>query len=92
MVALIAWAIVAIRREPRRAPRRDAARLCIGQGASTQTALFLIAMALFEPSRWGSSRDILMVGRVGHQPRGCGTPDPPRLRDAQSSAVISGRS
>jgi hypothetical protein len=63
MVALIAWAIVAIR--SRQLAKHRAAMLrayAIGQGASTQTALGLIAMALFDSEPLGFSRDILMVG------------------------------
>jgi uncharacterized membrane protein YozB (DUF420 family) len=63
MVVLIVWAIVAIR--TRNVPAHRAAMLrayAIGQGASTQTALFLVAMALFDTEPLGLSRDILMVG------------------------------
>lgn len=34
----------------------------IGQGASTQTALFLVTMGLFDIEPLGFSRDVLMVG------------------------------
>lgn len=63
MVALIAWAIVAIR--SRQLAKHRAAMLrayTIGQGASTQTALGLIAMALLDSEPLGFSGDILMVG------------------------------
>lgn len=63
MVALIAWAIVAIR--SRRVATHRVAMLrayAIGQGASTQTALFLIAMALLGTELQGFSRDLMMVG------------------------------
>ncbi len=63
MVVLIVWAIVAVR--TRNVPAHRAAMLrayAIGQGASTQTALLLVAMALFDTEPLGLSRDILMVG------------------------------
>ena len=63
MVALIAWAIVAIRSRNVAAHRAAMLRAyAIGQGASTQTALFLVAMALFDTELQGFSRDLLMVG------------------------------
>lgn len=63
MVALIAWSVVAIRSRDVAAHRAAMLRAyAIGQGASTQTAFFLIAMALFDTEPLGISRDILMVG------------------------------
>jgi uncharacterized membrane protein len=63
MVALIGWAVVAVRSQDVAAHRAAMLRAyAIGQGASTQTALFLIAMALFDSEPLGFSRDILMVG------------------------------
>lgn len=62
MVAFIAWALVAIR--SRNAAAHPAAMLrayAIGQGASTQTALLLISMILFEADPLGFVRDVLMV-------------------------------
>jgi uncharacterized membrane protein len=63
MVALIGWAIVAIRARDITTHRAAMLRAyAIGQGASTQTALFLVGMALFETEPLGLSRDVLMVG------------------------------
>ena len=63
MVALIVWAIVAIRSRNVSAHRSAMLRAyAIGQGASTQTALFLFSMALFDTEPHGFSRDLLMVG------------------------------
>ena len=63
MVALIAWAVVAIRSRNVAAHRAAMLRAyAIGQGASTQTALFLVAMALFDTELQGFSRDLLMAG------------------------------
>ena len=63
MVAFIAWAIVAIRLRKLAAHRAAMLRAyAIGQGASTQTALLLIAMILFQTEPLGFARDILMVG------------------------------
>ena len=63
MVAFIAWAIVAIRLRMLAAHRAAMLRAyAIGQGASTQTALLLIAMILFQTEPLGFARDILMVG------------------------------
>jgi len=62
MIALIAWAVVAI--QARNVPAHRAAMLrayAIGQGASTQTALFLIAMILFGREPLGVVRDVMMV-------------------------------
>lgn len=63
MVALIAWAVVAIRSRDVAAHRAAMLRAyAIGQGASTQTALFLVTMGLFDTDPLGFSRDLLMVG------------------------------
>lgn len=63
MVALIAWAIIAIRSRDVAAHRAAMLRAyAIGQGASTQTALFLVTMGLFDTEPLGFSRDVLMVG------------------------------
>ena len=63
MVALIAWAVVAIRSRNVAAHRAAMLRAyAIGQGASTQTALFLVTMGLFDTEPSGFSRDVLMVG------------------------------
>jgi uncharacterized membrane protein len=63
MVALIAWAVVAIRSRKLAAHRAAMIRAyAIGQGAATQTALFLIAMILYDAEPLGLGRDILMVG------------------------------
>lgn len=63
MVALISWAIVAIRSRNVAAHRAAMLRAyAIGQGASTQTALFLVTMGLFDTEPLGFSRDLLMVG------------------------------
>lgn len=62
MFGLIAWAIVTIR--SRDVARHRAAMLrayAIGQGASTQTALFIIAMAVSETELLGFPRDAVMV-------------------------------
>jgi uncharacterized membrane protein len=63
MFAFIMWAVVAIR--ARNVPAHRAAMLrayAIGQGASTQTALLLIAMIFMETEPLGLDRDLLMVG------------------------------
>ncbi|AVL52916.1 DUF2306 domain-containing protein [Roseobacter denitrificans] len=63
MIAFIFWAIVAIRARMPAAHRAAVLRAyAIGQGASTQTALFLIAMALTKTEPFGFARDLLMVG------------------------------
>ena len=63
MVALIAWAVIAIRSRDVAAHRAAMLRAyAIGQGASTQTALFLVTMGLFDTEPLGFSRDVLMVG------------------------------
>ncbi|WP_298976112.1 DUF2306 domain-containing protein [uncultured Roseobacter sp.] len=63
MVALIAWAIVAIRSRKVAAHRAAMLRAyAIAQGASTQTALFLVAMALIDTELLGFWRDLLLVG------------------------------
>lgn len=62
MFGFIARAVVAIRY--RNIAGHHAAMLrayAIGQGASTQTALFILAMALFGVEPIGSTRDVLMV-------------------------------
>lgn len=63
MVAFIVWAVVAIRARET-APHRAAMlrAYAIGQGASTQTALFLIAMIFMQTEPLGLDRDLLMVG------------------------------
>lgn len=62
MVAFIVWAIVAIRSRNRAAHRAAMLRAyAIGQGASTQTAFFLIALIIFETEPLGLTRDLLMV-------------------------------
>jgi uncharacterized membrane protein len=66
MVAFIAWAIVAIR--ARKPAAHQAAMLrayAIGQGASTQTALFLIALIFMKSEPLGLVRDLVMVGAWG---------------------------
>lgn len=63
MVAMILWAIVAIR--SRQLAMHRAAMLrayAIGQGASTQTVLLLMAMILFRTEPLGLNRDLIMVG------------------------------
>jgi hypothetical protein len=93
MVAFIAWAVVAIR--ARRIAAHRAAMLrayAIGQGASTQTALFLIAMALFDFEPLGSSRDILMVGAWVINLAAAELLIRRAFATRTSSAVISGRS
>ena len=63
MVAFIGWAIVAIRSRDVTGHRAAMIRAyAIGQGASTQTALFMVAMAVFETEPLGLSRDLLMIG------------------------------
>lgn len=63
MVALMLWAIVAIRTRKSDAHRAAMLRAyAIGQGASTQTALFLMAIILLETEPMGLARDVLMVG------------------------------
>jgi uncharacterized membrane protein YozB (DUF420 family) len=62
MAAFILWAIVAIR--GRNLPAHRAAMLrayAIGQGAATQTVLFLIAMIGFGTEPLGLLRDVMMV-------------------------------
>ena len=62
MFGFIVWAVFAIR--SRNVPRHRAAMLrayAIGQGASTQTALFLIVMIVFGTEPLGFPRDALMV-------------------------------
>lgn len=62
MVAFIAWAVVAIRLRNVAAHRAAMLRAyAIAQGASTQTALFLIAMTFFGTEPLGVSRDLMMV-------------------------------
>lgn len=62
MVAFIAWAIVAIRSRQLATHRAAMLRAyAIGQGASTQTALLLIAMIFVKTEPLGFSRDVLMV-------------------------------
>jgi uncharacterized membrane protein len=63
MVGFIVWAVVAIR--VRQTATHRAAMLrayAIGQGASTQTALLLIAMIFMKTEPLGLDRDLLMVG------------------------------
>jgi hypothetical protein len=63
MVALIAWAIVAIRARRPTAHRAAMIRAyAIGQGASTQTMLLLMAMIALGSEPLGLARDIVMVG------------------------------
>ena len=63
MVAFIAWAIVAIRRRKLATHRAAMLRAyAIGQGASTQTALLLIAMIFMKTESLSLNRDALMVG------------------------------
>ncbi|WP_253762944.1 DUF2306 domain-containing protein [Ruegeria sp. HKCCD4884] len=62
MLGFIVWAVFAIRF--RNVCRHRAAMLrayAIGQGASTQTALFLLVMAFFGTEPLGFARDVLMV-------------------------------
>ena len=62
MVAFIAWAVVGIRSRNVAAHRAAMLRAyAIGQGASTQTALFLIAMIFFGAEPLGVARDLMMV-------------------------------
>jgi uncharacterized membrane protein len=62
MVAFIAWAVVAIRSRNLAAHRAAMLRAyAIAQGASTQTALGLIAMIFFGTELLGVSRDLVMV-------------------------------
>lgn len=62
MVALIAWAVVAIRSRNLAAHRAAMVRAyAIAQGASTQTALFLIAMIFVGIEPLGVVRDLMMV-------------------------------
>ena len=63
MVGFIVWAVVAIRARET-APHRAAMlrAYAIGQGASTQTALLLIAMIFMKTEPLGLHRDLLMVG------------------------------
>lgn len=62
MVAFIALAVVAIRSRNVNAHRAAMLRsYAIGQGASTQTALFLIAMIFLTAEPLGFARDLLMV-------------------------------
>ncbi|SFS13827.1 DUF2306 domain-containing protein [Yoonia litorea] len=62
MVAAIVWAVVAIRARNIAAHRAAMLRTyAIGQGAATQTALFIAGMALFGAEPSGFSRDVLMV-------------------------------
>lgn len=63
MVASIAWAVAAIRAR-KTAPHRAAMlrAYAIGQGASTQTALLLIAMIFMKTEPLDLTRDVLMVG------------------------------
>lgn len=63
MVGLIAWAILAIRSGNIAAHRAAMLRAyAIGQGAATQTALFLIAIIAFGTEPLGLARDMVMVG------------------------------
>ncbi len=62
MLGFIAWAVVEIR--SRNVGGHRAAMLrayAIGQGASTQTALFVVAMAFFGTELVGFPRDVLML-------------------------------
>ncbi|WP_245947686.1 DUF2306 domain-containing protein [Jannaschia seohaensis] len=62
LVAFIAWAVVAIRSRNMAAHRAAMLRaFAIGQGASTQTALFLIVMIIFGTEPLGLARDLTMV-------------------------------
>lgn len=63
MVAFISWAIVAIRSRQLAVHRAAMLRAyAIGQGASTQTALLLIAMIFMKTEPLGFARDLLMIG------------------------------
>ncbi|MFN3262137.1 MAG: DUF2306 domain-containing protein [Pikeienuella sp.] len=63
MVTFIAWAVIAIRSRKLAAHRAAMLRAyAIGQGASTQTALFLIVMIFMKTEPLGFARDLLMVG------------------------------
>jgi uncharacterized membrane protein len=62
MVAFIVSAVVAIRSQKTATHRAAMLRAyAIGQGASTQTALFLIAMIFMKTEPLGLDRDLLMV-------------------------------
>lgn len=62
MAGFIVWAIVAIRARNLAAHRAAMVRAyAIAQGASTQTALFLIAMILVGTEPLGVARDLMMV-------------------------------
>jgi uncharacterized membrane protein YozB (DUF420 family) len=63
MVGFIVWAVVAIRARETAAHRAAMLRAyAIGPGASTQTALLLIAMIFMKTEPLGLNRDLLMVG------------------------------
>jgi hypothetical protein len=63
MVGFIGWAILAIRARNVRAHRAAMLRAyAIGQGASTQTALFLLTLFILKIEPFGLARDILMLG------------------------------
>ena len=63
MVVFILWAVVAIRARETAAHRAAMLRAyAIGQGASTQTVLLLIAMIFMKTEPLGLNRDVLMVG------------------------------
>lgn len=63
MFGFIAWAIVAIRSRQLAAHRAAMLRAyAIGQGASTQTALFVIAMIFMNTEPLGIDRDLMMIG------------------------------
>lgn len=63
MVGFIGWAVVAIRARETATHRAGMLRAyAIGQGASTQTALLLIAMIFMKTEPLGLTRDVLMVG------------------------------
>lgn len=62
MFGFIVWAIVEIRSRNLIGHRAAMLRAyAIGQGASTQTALFMITMAVSDTELLGFSRDVLMV-------------------------------
>jgi len=62
MVAFIAWAVVAIRSRNLAAHRAAILRdYAIAQGASTQTALFLITMIFVGTEPLGVARDLMMM-------------------------------
>ncbi len=66
MTALIAWAVVAVRSRNVAAHRAAMLRAyAIGQGASTQTVLFLIAIIAFGHEPLGLARDLVMVAGWG---------------------------